>query len=141
MNNKLKTWHFGIDNDKLVKLVLSGKKTATTSLYDENDIPTVNEESILIFDNEKKACVTKTKKVIITEFKNINEELSILEGEGTFEEWRKAHIEYFKTINPDFNENTKVTFEIFEVKENLIEQRLELARTIAQANRDIFGGY
>lgn len=139
MNNKLKTWHFGIDNDKLVELVLSGKKTATTSLYNENDIPIVNEESILIFDNEKKACVTKTKKVIITEFKNISEELSILEGEGTFEEWKKAHIEYFKTINPNFNENTKVTFEIFDVKENLIEQRLGLARTIAHANRDIFG--
>lgn len=139
MNNKLKTWHFGIDNDKLVELVLSGKKTATTSLYDENDIPTVNEELILIFDNEKKACVTKTKKVIITEFKNISDELSILEGEGTLAEWKKTHIEYFKTINPDFNENTKVTFEIFEVKENLIEQRLKLARTIAQVNRDIFG--
>ena len=26
MNNKLKTWRFGIDNDKLVELVLSGKK-------------------------------------------------------------------------------------------------------------------
>ena len=128
MNNELKTWHFGIDNDKLVELVLSGKKTATTSLYDQNDIPTVNEESILIFDNEKKACVTKIKKVIITEFKNISEELSILEGEGNFEEWQKAHIEYFKTINPNFNENTKVTFEIFEVKENLIEQRLQLAK-------------
>ena len=139
MNNKLKTWHFGIDNDKLVELVLSGKKTATTSIYDENDESVIGEESILIFDNEKKACITKTKKVIITEFKNISEELSILEGEGTFEEWRKNHIEYFKTINPDFNENTKVVFEIFEVKENLIEQRLELARTIAKANRDIFG--
>lgn len=139
MNNKFKTWHFVIDNDKLVELVLSGKKTATTSLYNENDIPIVNEESILIFDNEKKACVTKTKKVIITEFKNISEELSILEGEGTFEEWKRAHIEYFKTIDSGFNENTKVTFEIFEVTENLIEQRLELARRIANANRDIFG--
>ena len=139
MNNQLKTWHFGIDNDKLVELVLSGKKTATTSLYDENDIPAVNEESILIFDNEKKACVTKTKKVIITEFNNISEELSNLEGEGTYEEWKKNHIEYFKTINPDFYDDTKVIFEIFEVKENLIEQRLELARTIAQANGDIFG--
>ena len=117
MNNKLKTWHFGIDNDKLVKLVLSGKKMATTSLYDENDIPTVNEESILIFNNGKKACVTKTKKVIITEFKNISEELSIIEGEGTYEEWKKTHIKYFKTINPNFNDNTKVIFEIFEVKE------------------------
>lgn len=117
MKDKFKTWHFGIDNDKLVNLVLSGKKTATTSLYDEDDIPIIGEESILIFDNEKKACLTKTKKVIITEFKNINEELSSLEGEGTYEEWKKSHIEYFKTIIPNFNDNTKVIFEVFEVLE------------------------
>lgn len=116
MNNKLKTWRFGIDNDKLVDLVLSGKKTATTSLYDEDDIPIIDEESILLFDNEKKACITKTKKVIITEFKNISEDLSILEGEGIHEEWKKTHIEYFKTINPNFDDDTKVIFEIFEVK-------------------------
>lgn len=36
MNNKLKTWHFGINNDELVKLVLSGSKTATSCIYKEN---------------------------------------------------------------------------------------------------------
>ena len=86
-------------------------------MYDVDDIPVVGDESILIFDNGKHACVTETKKVIITEFKNISEELSMLEGEGTYEEWKKSHIEYFKTINPNFNDNTKVIFEIFEVKE------------------------
>lgn len=96
MNNKLKTWHFGIDNDILVELVLSGKKTATTSLYDEKSVPIVDEETILTFDNEKKACITRTRKVIITEFKNIDAELSNFEGEGTFEEWKKAHIEILK---------------------------------------------
>ena len=139
MNNKLKTWHFGIDNDKLVELVLSGKKTATTFLYDKNDVPSVDEESILVFDNEKKACITRAKKVIITEFKNINEELSRLEEEGTFEEWKNTHLQYFRTINPNFSENTKVVFEMFEVTENLIEQRLQLAKKIAQVNKDILG--
>lgn len=62
MNNKLKAWQFGINNDKLVNLVLSDKKTATTSLYDEDDIPIIDEESILIFHNDKQACITKTKK-------------------------------------------------------------------------------
>lgn len=38
MNSKLKTWHFDIDNDKSIRLVLSGKKTAKTSLYEENKI-------------------------------------------------------------------------------------------------------
>ena len=138
MENELKTWHFGMDNDKLVKLVLSGKKTATTYLYDEND-PLDDEESVLVFDNEKKACVTKMKKVIITEFKNINEQLSNLEGEGSFYEWKKAHISFFKSINPDFNENTKVVFEIFEVTRNLINERQEIAEKIALANNNIFG--
>lgn len=114
MNNELKTWSFGIDNDKLVNLVLLGKKTATTSLYDENDIPIIGEGSILVFDNKNKACITKTKKVIITEFKNITEELASLEGEGSYEEWKNKHIEYFKSIDSNFNENTKVVFEIFE---------------------------
>ena len=138
MENELKTWHFGMDNDKLVKLVLSGKKTATTYLYDEND-PLDDEESVLVFDNEKKACVTKMRKVIITEFKNINEQLSNLEGEGSFHEWKKAHISFFKSINPDFNENTKVVFEIFEVTRNLINERQEIAEKIALANNNIFG--
>lgn len=115
MNNKLETWHFGIDNNKLVELVLSEKKTATTSLFDENDIPIVGEESILVFSNNKKACITKTKKVIITEFKNINEKLSNLEGEGKFKKWKNEHIKYFKSIDSNFNESTKVCFEIFEV--------------------------
>ena len=59
--NSLKTWHFGIDNDKLVDLVLNGKKIATTNL----DSPSkIGEESILIYDNEKKACITKTKEIL-----------------------------------------------------------------------------
>ena len=70
MKRSLKTWHFGIDNDNLVRLVLVGKKTATTSLYDENDFPVLEEESILLFDNEKEACITKTKKLVVKEFKN-----------------------------------------------------------------------
>ena len=96
MNSKLKTWRFGINNDKLIDLVLSGKKIATTSLYDKDDIPIIGEESLLIFDNGKQACVTKTKKVIITEFKNISEDLSMFEGEGTYEEWKKLILNFLK---------------------------------------------
>ena len=75
----LETWQFGIDNDYLVGLVLSGKKTATTSIYDEKDIPKVNEESILLFESKKKACVLKTKKVIITDLNSTDETPEIIE--------------------------------------------------------------
>ena len=139
MNNNLKTWRFTYDNDNQIKLVLEGKKTATTYLYDGKEVPKDNEEEILVFDNDKTACTTKTKKIIITEFKNIDEELSKFESEESFETWKSEHIKYFKNINPNFNENTKVIFKIFEVKENLIEKRLELARKIVKANQNIFG--
>ena len=139
MNNNLKTWRFAYDNDNQIKLVLEGMKTATTYLYDKKEVPNDNEEEMLVFDNDKTACTTKTKKVIITEFKNIDENLSKLEGKENFETWKKSHIKHFETINPNFNKNTKVVFKIFEVKENLTEKRLELARKIAKTNQDIFG--
>ena len=112
MNEKLQTWRFGVDNDRLVDLVLQGRKTATTSIYHENSISEEGEKSVLLYENEQAACITKTTKVIVTEFKNITEELAELEGEGTFEEWKTAHIEFFRAIKPDFDENSKVEFEI-----------------------------
>ena len=137
MNNKLKTWRFAYDNDNQIKRVLLGWQTATTYLYNEKNTPN-NYEEVLVFDNEKKACITKTLKIIITEFKNIDENLSKLE-EDDFVNWQQTHINYFKSVNPNFDKNTKVVFKIFEVKENLIEKRLELARKITEANQDIFG--
>ena len=137
MKNNLKPWQFDYDNDNQIKLVLLGKKTATTYLYDEQEMPTTDEE-ILVFDNEKRACITKIKKVIVTEFKNIDENLSNLE-EDDFVNWKQTHINYFKSVNPNFDANTKVVFKIFEVKENLIEKRLELADKIAKFNQNIFG--
>ena len=136
MNNKLKTWRFAYDNDNQIKRVLLGWQTATTYLYNEKNTPN-NYEEVLVFDNEKKACITKTLKIIITEFKNIDENLSKLE-EDDFVNWQQTHINYFKSVNPNFDKNTKVVFKIFEVKENLIEKRLELARKITEANQDIF---
>ena len=112
----MKKWWFGTNNDYLVELVLSGKKRATTSLYDSNDVPVINEESALTFSNGSIACITKTSRVVITEFKNITWDLAKLEGENnSFDEWKKEHIEFFKSIDNNFNENNKVIFEAFEV--------------------------
>ena len=136
--NNLKVWHFDYDNDDQIKRVLSGKQTATTYLYNEKDILSNNEE-VLVFDNEKKACITKTVKVIITEFKNIDEKLAKMENTKDFKSWKESHINYFKFVNPNFNENTKVVFKIFEVKEDLTKKRLKLASKIAKESQDIFG--
>lgn len=137
---KLPTWQFGIDNDKLVELVLKGIKTATTCL-NNTIIPQVGERSILTFENEKKACIIETKKVIITKFKNITSEMAFLEGEGdrTLEYYKKTHIDYFKSIEPNFSEETEVIFEIFEVIEDLRNTRLKEAEKIISSNEQIFG--
>lgn len=114
--NELERWTFGIDVDKLIKLVLSGKKTATTSLYKIEYLSKIGDISILTDSNNKNICIIQTKKVIVTEFKNINWNLAKLEGENTsLEEWRQVHKDYFSKIDTNFNENTKVIFEVFEV--------------------------
>lgn len=112
----MKKWKFGINNDYLVDLVLSGKKRATTSLYDSANFSTVGEVSILTFSDGSIACITKTSRVVVTEFKNITWDLAKLEGENnSIDEWKEEHIEFFKSIDNNFNENTKVVFEVFEV--------------------------
>ena len=42
-SDKMNNWSFGIDNDKLIGLVLEGKKTATSSLYNFDKIPVIGE--------------------------------------------------------------------------------------------------
>ena len=114
--NSINRWTFGIDTDKLVKLVLDGKKTATTSLYENDNLPTVGELSILTDSNNNDICILKTKKVIITEFTNITWDLAKLEGENkSLNKWKEDHMNFFKKIDSNFNDNTKVIFEIFEV--------------------------
>lgn len=117
-------WKFGTDNDKLVELVLKGEKRATTSLYkeyilEEEELPKVGERSIILFDDGREACLIENVEVIVTEFKNITEELAFIEGEGdkTLEYYRKEHIRIFKEIDSEFNDSSKVVFEIFKVIE------------------------
>ena len=109
-------WTFGIDVDRLANLVINGKKTATTSLYDLDNISKVGDISILTDSKYNDLCYIKTRNVIITEFKNITWDLAKLEGENnSLDEWKENHMNYFNKIYPNFNENTKVIFEVFEV--------------------------
>lgn len=114
--NKPDRWTFGIDVDRLVNLVLDGKKTATTSLYDLDNISEVGDISILTDTKDNNVCFIKTSNVIVAEFKNITWDLAKLEGENkSLNEWKESHINYFKKLDPNFNENTSVIFEVFKV--------------------------
>ena len=114
----MQKWKFGIDNNKLIDLVLSNKKRATSSLFiDETNLPVIGEESIICYDDNTCACIVKTVDYKIMKFNEMTEEYVKLEGEGdlSLDYWKKEHYDFFKSINPSFNEESKIVFEIFEV--------------------------
>ncbi|HCJ31806.1 MAG TPA: RNA-binding protein [Firmicutes bacterium] len=107
-----------------MSLVLSGEKRATTSLYNEyiknkEPLPKIGEKSIIQHDNNNDTCLIEVENVIITEFKNITEELAFIEGEGdkSLEYYRNEHYKIFKKIDSNFNDESKVVFEMFKVIE------------------------
>jgi len=111
----MEKWTFCDDNDNLIKLVLDGKKTATTSNYDKNDLPSIGKKSIILYNNGKQACIVETVDYKILKFREINESLSDLEGEGNHVQWRINHERIFKKYDSTFNDETLVVFEKFKL--------------------------
>ena len=104
-------WSF--DDDTLLDLVLSGKKSATCSVYSGKITP-IGEESIITRDGKDSVKIRVTK-VKVFKFKDAKEEDIIKEGEGNIDAWRKVHLEFFKKYYPDFNDDFDILFEEFEV--------------------------
>lgn len=113
-------WSF--DDDKLLKLVLNGKKKATSSVYN-NNLPTLGEESI-ITKNNKDICKIKIVGYKLFKFKEAKEEDILKEGEGNLKQWRKIHLDFFKKYYNDFNDETIILFEEFEVVNIYIKNSL-----------------
>ena len=114
----MEKWKFGIDNNKLIELVLSNKKRATSSLYiDGAKLPIIGEESIICYDNDSLACIVKTIDFKIMRFNEMTEEYAKLEGEGdlSLDYWKNVHYTFFKSVDPFFNEDSKIVFEVFEL--------------------------
>ncbi len=114
----MEKWKFGIDNDKLIELVLSNKKRATSSLYiDATKLPIIGEKSIICYDNDSIACTVKIIDYKIMKFNEITEEYAKLEGEGdlSLDYWKSVHYDFFKSIDSSFNEDSKIIIEIFEM--------------------------
>lgn len=109
--------------DSLVKLVISGKKTATSSRYDSSKklLPKVDARSIITDSNNMPRCLIITTKVKVIPFKKVNKEFAKKEGEGdrSLKYWRTAHKEFFakqlKKIKKNFNEDILIVCEEFKV--------------------------
>jgi uncharacterized protein YhfF len=98
-------WYFGDSQglaDELAELVLSGKKTATASLYWEYEVegeamPQVGGYSVITdFEGEPRG-VIQTVDVRILPFDEVEAEFAADEGEGdlSLDFWRQAHWSFF----------------------------------------------
>lgn len=116
-NESIERWHFGIDNTKLLNLVLSGKKKATCYLYRHNeDKGKVGDISIITRFDGKDACVIQTEEIKVLPFNEMTWNLAKLEGEHkNLEDWRRDHTNFFRNEYRDFKENTLIVFEKFKV--------------------------
>ena len=122
-------WHFGMDKhdaNELARLVLDGKKTATTSFLDiykiENEsIPEKGDISLIVNWNGIPLCIIETINVIILPFNEMTQEYARKEGEGdqSLDYWSKVHRKAFteeaNKHNMEFDENSTVVYEQFRV--------------------------
>lgn len=123
------SWYFCNDEksaNELAKLVKSGVKRATTSLYylyeiEGESLPKEKDLSIITDWNGVAQCIIETKKVTIIPFKNVSEEFAETEGEGdkSLEYWRRVHIDFFTKelaeVGEKFSEDMRVVCEEFKV--------------------------
>ena len=81
---------FGCNADELANKVLSGEKTATSSLYDyylmnlKEEIK-INEYASILDSQGKEKCIVKIERIEIVDFQDITEEFAVNEGDGCLE--------------------------------------------------------
>lgn len=125
---EFQAWAFGAskeDADALSKLVIEGKKTATSSsysLYEDNEpLPYVGLHNIILDGSGKAVAIIETTSIEIIPFDEVTEEHAYLEGEGdrSLEHWRKVHKKFFTNeltkINQEFNYKMLVVCEQFKL--------------------------
>jgi uncharacterized protein YhfF len=99
------SWSFGDSAemaDRLVELVLSGRKRATAgSLWgyeaDEEPLPEVGEFSVITDGAGVARCIIRTTAIDLVPFSDVDESFARAEGEGdrSLEYWRQGHWAYF----------------------------------------------
>lgn len=111
--------------NECARLINAGIKTASCSLkagYDiENEpFPEIGRLTVVLNWAEEPVCIVKLNHVSFCHFNEVTEEFAKSEGEGdgTYEWWHKAHInfftEYANTIGAEFTETSELVLERFD---------------------------
>ncbi|WP_460747917.1 ASCH domain-containing protein [Myceligenerans cantabricum] len=121
-------WSFGDEAelaDRLLELVVSGEKTATSSAaWDYEDagepLPEAGELSILLDGVGQPRALIRTTSVETVPFDEVDDDVAAAEGEGdrSLESWRTEHEEFFRRSLPEerrFATDMPVVVERFEV--------------------------
>lgn len=109
--------------DELLRLVLTGKKTATVSVVLEGEkTPKIGDLSLVLNGQGQPACVIKTVYLETVKFCDLTWDMVKLEGEDeTFKQWKAGNIRYWMRDalkrGYTFTEETPITFERFELVE------------------------
>lgn len=110
-------------SEHLYQLILSGRKTATTSAlasFENGVIPKVGDVSLIISYEGDPLALIQTTQILITRFDELTYEEIKDEGEDeTLESWRLNHQDFFMRDglrnNYTFSFNMPVVFEHFKV--------------------------
>lgn len=120
----LEVWHLGKNKkqaNKLFKLVLSGKKIATSYLYNTTEKLINNTYSVLTNWDKNKQLLILTTNIEIVHFNEVTKQHAQNEGEGTktLRYWRKTHKKFFieelDEKGQSFSEETLIVCETFRV--------------------------
>lgn len=127
---KIKFGSSPIDIDNLANKVLTGEKTATSSLLDyylkglKSKSKTGDYFSVLN-SLDKEVAVVRVEKVEIVRFGEIAETFAIEEGDGSLDNWLAVHRPYYSKllseIGKELNQETLLVCEWFKVVKILEE--------------------
>lgn len=101
-------FQFGEKADWLASLVVGGTKTATCSSHPLYEIegealPAVGDYQIVLNSHDEPVAIIKSTSIEIYPFNEVPVDFALAEGEGTYEEWKEAHIAFFGRLLPDYN--------------------------------------
>ncbi len=122
-------WFFGNASEmarELAKLVISGKKIATASLVEVNELqpetaPIADGYSVVTDFEDNPLCIIQTSEIRHLPFNEVDAQFAFDEGEGdqTLESWRNAHWRYFTKeaaeLKIEFNEYSLICCERFKL--------------------------
>lgn len=101
-------FQFGEKPDWLASLVLEGKKTATCSSYplyelDGDPLPQVGDYQIVLNSQDEPVAIIRSVAIDIYPFHEVPVDFALAEGEGTYAEWKEAHVQFFGSLLPQYH--------------------------------------